>query len=307
MESLKNSQILITGGLGYLGKFLTGKLLELGANVAIFDLAVPVNKINGVKYYQVNLLNYEKTCEYIQEIKPHKIFHLAASINRTRDYQYIDEILDSNLKGTNNLLRALTCIDFTSFIYASTGEVYGNQPSVPFDEDMALKPISPYSVSKAAAELSIQTFADIYKKPFTILRIFNILGPGLPASFFFSQLVSALKENKPFDMTGGEQKRDFVFSDDTINAMILAASNNKANKQIFNVCSGQSITLREVTEICKHALKSDSKINFGAIPYRDTEIWNMLGSNEKIRKLLFYNNTIDITKGIQSIILNNVY
>ena len=286
MDSLKYKRILVTGGCGYVGNLLVNKLHDLNAKVFVFDIVSPSVQVQNVVYYNVDLLDNELLGKLINQIKPQKIFHLAGSLNRTRDYNKIDEILDINLKGTNNLLRALKKIDYTSFIFTSTSEVYGKQTKTPFKEDMTLQPTSPYSLSKAAAELSIRTFSNIYDNPFTILRLFNIYGPNMPEYFFIPQLINALKDNRNFDMTMGEQKRDFVFITDVINALIIVASNMNANNQIFNVCSGESISLKELVLEMKKKLNSKSKINFGAIPYRDNEVWEMVGSNDKINKKL---------------------
>ena len=302
MESLKDKRIVITGGTGYVGNLLTKKLREAEAELYVFDIIPPRERIQEVTYNNVNLLEYDLLNKLIKQIKPQKVFHLAASLNRTRDYNAIDEILDANLKGTNNLLRSLKDINYTSFIYTSTSEVYGNQAITPFTEDMTLQPASPYSLSKAAAELSIQAFSKIYDKPFTILRLFNIYGPNLPESFFILQLISALRKNEDFDMTKGEQKRDFVFIDDIIDALIVTATDKNANNQIFNVCSGETISLRELALYIKRLILSKSSINFGAIPYRENETWNMVGSNAKIKETLSFENKIDLATSLRKLI-----
>ena len=302
MDSLKDKRILVTGGCGYVGRLLIKKLYKLGSQVFVFDVISSSEPIHGVIYNNVDLLDNDLLCKLINQIKPQKIYHLAASLDRTRDYDVIDEILDINLKGTNNLLRALREIDYTSFIYTSTSEVYGNQTIIPFKEDMALHPISPYSLSKAAAELSIQTFSNIYNKPYTILRLFNIYGPNMPENFFIPQLVSALKDDRDFDMTKGEQKRDFIFIDDVIETLIISSKNKNANNQIFNVCSGASNSLRELALEIQKLIPSDSSINFIAIPYRKNEIWDMIGDNTKIKETLFFDNKIDLSEGLRRLL-----
>ncbi len=302
MESLKGKRIVITGGTGYVGNLLTRKLQEAKAELYVFDIIPPYERIQEVTYHNVNLLEYDLLNKLIKQINPQKIFHLAASLNRTRDYNTIDGILDINLRGTNNILRALQDIDYTSFIYTSTSEVYGNQAITPFKEDMALQPASPYSLSKAAAELSIQTFSKIDNKPYTILRLFNIFGPNLPESFFIPQLISALRKNEDFNMTEGEQKRDFVFIDDIIDVLIVAATDKNANNQIFNICSGESTSLRELALYIQKLIPSKASINFGAIPYRENEVWDMVGSNAKIKETMSFVNKIDLSDGLKKLI-----
>ena len=302
MDSLKDKRIVVTGGCGYVGSFLVNKLLELNAKVFVFDIVSSRKKIQDVVYYNVNLIDYDLLNQLIKQIQPQKIFHLAASLNRARDYNNIDKIFDINLKGTNNLLLALKDLDYSSFIFTSTSEVYGNQTKIPFKEDLAMQPTSPYSLSKAAAELSIQTFSNIYNKPYTILRLFNIYGPNISEYFFIPQLINALKENKNFDMTKGEQKRDFVFIDDIIKVLINVATNQNANNQIFNVCGGESTSIRELALEIKRLIQSKSKINFGAIPYRNNEIWDMVGSATKIKDTLSLNIKIDLSEGLKRLV-----
>ena len=302
MVSLKDKRVLVTGGCGYVGNLLVSKLKEYNAKVFVFDINLPSEQCKDVSYYDVNLLNVGLLNTLIKQIKPQIIYHLAASLDRSRDYDNVDKILEINLRGTNNLLRSLEEIDYTSFIFTSTSEVYGTQTKIPFKEDMILHPTSPYSLSKAAAELSIQTFSNIYHKSYTILRLFNIYGPSLPESFFVPQLIKALKGNKNFDMTMGEQKRDFVWIDDIVDALILVVLNTNANNQIFNICSGASISLRELVLAIKKLIPSKAKINFGAIPYRENEIWNMVGSNIKIKEILSFDNTTVLSESLKRII-----
>ena len=302
MESLKGKRIVITGGTGYVGNLLTRKLQEAKAELYVFDIIPPCERIQEVTYHNVNLLEYDLLNKLIKQINPQKVFHLAASLNRTRDYNAIDGILDINLRGTNNILRALQDIDYTSFIYTSTSEVYGNQTITPSKEDMALQPASPYSLSKAAAELSIQTFSKIYNKPYTILRLFNIYGPNLPESFFIPQLISALRKNEDFNMTEGEQKRDFIFIDDIIDALIVAATDKNASNQIFNISSGESTSLRELALYIQKLIPSKASINFGAIPYRENEVWDMVGNNSKIKETISFVNKICLSDGLRKLI-----
>jgi len=286
------------------GRLLAEKIKGTGSRLHVLDFVLPPGNqlIREVIYHRINLLEYDSLARLIKKIKPDKIFHLAASLDRIRDYNVIDDLLDANLKGINNLLRSLRDIDYTSFVYTSTSEVYGKQQKTPFKEDMLLNPASPYSLSKAAAELSLRTFSGIYCKPYTILRLFNVYGPDLPVSFFIPQLVTCLREGRDFDMTKGEQKRDFVYIDDIIDALILAAGDKKANNQIFNVCSARSISLKDLAIHIKNLIPSDALINFGAVPYRKNEIWDMAGSNEKIKNTLSFVNKTDFSTGLMKLI-----
>jgi len=269
---------LVTGGKGFLGRKLTDALTSAGFEVFVADIAKS-DKPNEVL---LDICNYYDVESLIKNVKPDIVFHLAANLNRDRNFKNHDEIIKVNYHGTVNLLKALQDTAYENFVFAGTSEVYGNNQA-PFSENMCPMPASPYSMSKYFAEVAIKTFSEIYNKNYTILRLFNFYGSNMPDSFFVSQLINSLKSNVPFKMTKGEQKRDFVHIDDVISAIMLVAEDTeRAKNEIFNVCSGKSITIKELALQCREIIKSDCTIEFGALNYRENEIWDMTGDNSKI-------------------------
>ena len=295
--SLKKKRVLVTGGNGYLGSHLVAALRQEGAIVSIID-----HKTTGAaNEYAVDITNREDLAKTVARIKPQIIYHLAATLNRDRDFTNHDKVMQINYFGTLNLLYALQNINYDNFIFTSTSEVYGSNKA-PFNEKQLPQPASPYSLSKVFSETAIRTFSELHKKNFTILRLFNFFGKDMPTSFFIPQLVNSLRTEPVFKMTKGEQYRDFLYVTDIVQGLILAAKNDNAKNETFNVCSGQSTTLRElVTEFKKH-IKSKCKIEFGALPYRENEVWNMVGSNKKIKSMLGFKVNYNITKAIDKLI-----
>lgn len=290
---LKGKKILVTGGSGYLGGHLILKLLKEGARIGSIDVR-DTNSNPEVKTYQLDLNDTRSLNETVQEFNPDIVYHLAASLNRNRDFSISEEVLNINLIGTVNLLNALREVDYENFVFASTSEVYGGiKSSKPIKEDDNFIPASPYSLSKYCAEMAIKTHGNIYSKNYTIMRLFNFYGEDMSNSFFLPELVSKLKKNVDFDMTLGEQVRDYIHLNDVIEALTLAAD-EKANQQTFNVCSGDGKSLRELAMMFKRIIKSNSEINFGALPYRKNEVWNMVGDNSKIKKVLGWQPKIKI-------------
>ena len=183
------------------------------------------------------------------------------------------------------LLNTLKSINFTNFIFTSTSEVYGLSRDKAYQETDEVMAASPYSLSKLNAENAIKTFSKIHKKNYTILRLFNFYGEGMPSGFFISDLVEKLKTNENFDMTFGEQKRDFLKIESVVEALILSTL-EKAQGNTYNVCSGNGFKIKDLAERFKMHINSTSTINYGALPYRKNEIWEMIGDNVKIRKEL---------------------
>ncbi len=296
--NLKNKRILITGGTGYLGKNLVSSLQDLGSDIFIIDQ----KKLGLINEFCIDISDKNEVVKVINEIQPQYIFHLAALLNRDRDFLLHDKIMQVNYFGTVNLLLALKEIKYDNFIFTSTSEVYGGD-NVPYNETMLPMPASPYSLSKLYAENLIQTFSTINKKPYTILRLFNFFGKNMPNDFFIPQLLNSLKQEDSFKMTKGEQTRDFLYLDDVIQALMLALKNKKANNEIFNVCSGKSITLKDFALDCKNELKSSCRIDFGALEYRENEVWNMLGDNSKIKNMLGFEVNFDIKEMIKELVV----
>ena len=234
MDNLKNKRVLVTGGNGYIGTHFVRNLKEKGAIVYIIDL-----KSKGLENeFCIDITDLSKVQKVINEVQPQYIFHLAALLNRERDFANHEQIIKVNYNGTLNLLIALKDIPYENFVFTSTSDVYGNNIA-PFNENILPCPVSPYSMSKLFAEVAIRTYSNIYEKNYTIVRLFLFIGNNMSPNFFMSQLLDAFRKNETFKMTKGEQTRDYLHIDDVIRAMLFTAVNKNAKNEIFNVCSGK--------------------------------------------------------------------
>lgn len=283
---LAGATVWVTGGSGYLGKFLIKKLVELDCKIVSIDLLNRAEDLHpNVIFKHADLSDISSLTELAKQSSPSFVYHLAADLNRSRELSNIGPVMETNFMGTVNLLNSLSDISYHNFIYIGTSEVYGGgKIEPPFKESDDFVPASPYSLSKYCGEMAVRTVSDILNKNYTILRVFNFLGQNMPLNFFPSQLKEKLYLNKDFDMTHGEQIRDFLHIDDVIKAM-LVVNESSENRQIFNVCSGQGISLQEMAEKAKEIMQSKSTINYGAIPYRMNEVWEMVGDNSRIKSI----------------------
>ena len=293
---LKNKRILVTGGNGYLGRHLAERLKGEGADVFIIDKFGDTS----TKTFILDITVSKAVQDAVAKIQPNIIFHLAASLNRERNFDRFEETNRVNLKGTQNLLFALQGIDYQNFIFASTSEIYGSNVA-PFVETQLPDAASPYSLTKVFAENFINTFSKTYGKGFTTLRLFNFFGKNMSPKFFIPQMIHTLQKNETFEMTEGGQKRDFLYVDDVVSAMVLAAR-QPATNEIFNVCSGHAVSLKELVLEVKKKLGSQSKILFGALPYREKEVWNMVGNNTKIKNVLGFKAEYNLSSGIEKML-----
>lgn len=249
---LKDTSALVTGASGFIGRHLVNALLNEKADVSIISSGRNRAKIEGVKTYAGSLEDYEFVKNSVEKIRPSKVFHLGAFTEPSRDLHLIDNAMRANFYWTVNLLNALKNIGCESFVFCSTAEVYGNNKT-PFKEGMELSPVSPYSLSKAAAEMYCNLANKSYECPATILRLFLIYGPGQGGSKFIPQLISTLLQDREFIMTPGNQKRDFVFVADAVDALLRSSSKKSAGETI-NICSGRQHSLRELADMVENII-----------------------------------------------------
>jgi nucleoside-diphosphate-sugar epimerase len=295
---LKGKKILVVGGNGYLGKFLVKVLRENEADIFVISR----NCEQSNSQFTVDITNFDETYKVIQKIKPDIVYHLAANISRNRDFTIYEEMATVNVQGTLNILKSLEGID-AHFIFTSSSEIYGNNAS-PFHENQIPKPVSPYSLTKINAEILVQTYSTNQSKKFTNLRVFNFYGESMPEGFFIPQMIQSLKKGEDFLMTKGEQVRDFLYVGDVVKALVLTAKNTSSYGETMNVCSGKGTKLSQLAAAVNTSMKTKAKIVLGAIPYRDNEVWEMIGDNSKIKKIIGFEPKISIDKGIE-IVINN--
>jgi nucleoside-diphosphate-sugar epimerase len=295
---LKGKKILVVGGNGYLGKFLVKVLRENEADIFVISR----NCEQSNSQFTVDITNFDETYKVIQKIKPDIVYHLAANISRNRDFTIYEEMATVNVQGTLNILKSLEGID-AHFIFTSSSEIYGNNAS-PFHENQIPKPVSPYSLTKINAEMLVQTYSTNQSKKFTNLRVFNFYGESMPEGFFIPQMIQSLKKGEDFLMTKGEQVRDFLYVGDVVKALVLTAKNTSSYGETMNVCSGKGTKLSQLAAAVNTSMKTKAKIVLGAIPYRDNEVWEMIGDNSKIKKITGFEPKISIDKGIE-IVINN--
>ena len=297
--NIKNKRVLVTGGNGYLGSFLVKALEKENASVFVASR----NTELLYNHFAVDITDFDAINKVVQEIKPDVVFHLAANISRNRDFAIYTDMAKVNVTGTLNLLQALQNLD-AHFIFTSSSEIYGNNES-PFHENQLPKPVSPYSLSKVNAEMLIQTYCLNNNKKFTNLRIFNFYGEHMPEDFFIPQMINSLKREEDFLMTKGEQTRDFLYVDDVVEALLLTAKNTNSYNETMNVCSGKGTKLSELATEVNERMNAKAKIILGAIPYRDNEVWEMIGDNSKIKQKLGFEPQVNLENGIQRVLHNS--
>ena len=217
MKSLKGLRVLVTGYPGFVSVHLIERLKKEGA--LIFVLQNPFSKgdllekqiiKSRIKVFDVDITNFSSIQSCVKKIKPEIIFHLAAYTNAQRTSNIIDECIKVNIEGTANLLRALKRTKYKSFVNVSSTEVYG-PISVPFKEVQRAQPISPYGMSKLAAEHICNFYFKIYHSPIVNLRISMIYGEFQQEDKIIPHLIHSCLKKKDLQLTAGRPTKHFFF------------------------------------------------------------------------------------------------
>ncbi len=244
---------LVTGGAGFIGSHLVKKLLKKGKVRVIDDFST--GKKENIKGQDIELIETDirnsekvkKTCKGIDTI-----FHLAAIPSVTRSLKEPLPTNQVNVEGTLNLLIAAKENNVKRIVYSSSSSVYGENQKLPKEESMPPDPISPYAVSKLAGEYYCRLFFKLYHLEVVILRYFNVFGErqdpeGEYAAAIPKFIISALNKKRSIVYGDGEQRRDWTYVENTVEATILASeAPEKAIGKTFNVASGKVQTVNEV-------------------------------------------------------------
>lgn len=287
-------KLYIVGGSGFIGKNMVRCLYEKYA-ISVFDKYIDseyFSQFPDVQCYKIEL-DKEQIDSNIET--PEYLINLASIVTADRDLELFDDMIQSNLKVLLNLYsRFKNDSTLKLFVQFGSSEEYGDIES-PFTEDMREEPNSPYALVK---QLTTNTAIMLYRNfkfPIMVVRPGNLFGPMQDESKFIPYVVKQLRSNQPLNVTLCEQKRDFIYVDDFITGieqLLLCA--NDAKGEIVNLSSGESLALREMIEICKSSLNSNSQVNYGAIPYRPNDMMDLKCSMSKFYKITKYKSKFDI-------------
>lgn len=297
---------LVTGSAGFIGSALTRKLLSLGHEVVGVDCYLPNLYSNQTKLKRTQELLAHESFKFIEhdlrdEFPIHllkdcaTVFNLAAMAGLSPSWIEFDTYVGCNLTATNNLLIALSMNPKVKLIHASTSSVYGNIHNG--DETSELQPISPYGVSKLAAENLIKSYAHNRELNYSILRLFSVYGPDQRVDMAFSRIISAIYNEEPVHIFGtGAQSRSNTFITDVVDAFVLTDSSIVKN-ETYNICGDTEITLMQFVELASMKLKKKPKIEFGPMRTGDQTVTK--GKNFKAQDLIGWKPNVDFDYGVE--------
>jgi nucleoside-diphosphate-sugar epimerase len=281
VDDLAGTRVLVTGATGFIGSHLSRRLVADGAQVHALTSTVSsvypvrlVDQRDRLTLHSGNLNDAGAMAAVVERADPQVVFHLGAYTHVGKSWDRVDECIQTNIHGTVNLLQALTRSRYERFVYTSTSEVYGDV-AVPFREDAAVNPLSPYSVSKYAGERFCRMLQRGHGWPVVVVRPFNAYGPAQSPDRVIPEIIVKALRKERLAMTEGRQTREFNYVEDLVDGFVRAALTPGVEGGVYNIGGGEEISMRDLAGLILELMGDPIVAELGALPNRPTEIWSM--------------------------------
>ena len=310
----KVKKILVTGADGFIGSHLTEELVKKGYKVKAFVYynsfntwgwldTLPSSIMEKIEVFQGDIRDPHGVKEAMKGCDA--VFHLAALIAIPFSYHSPDAYVDTNIKGTLNILQAARELEIERVLVTSTSEVYGTAQYVPIDEKHPFQGQSPYSATKIGADRLAESFYRSFNLPVTIVRPFNTYGPRQSARAVIPTIITQLLSGKGEIKLGSlTPTRDFNYVKDTVNGFIEIYRSDKTIGEEINIATQQEISIGELANELIRQINPSARIICDEQRLRPekSEVNRLLGSNQKILCLTDWKPQYSFSQGISETI-----
>ena len=304
MRLSQNRRVLLTGGTGFIGANLAQRLVADGHQVSLLirdgaDLVRVRPVEDRVKTYVADLLDARSVRQVLLKAEPEVVYHLASTPFNPPTIPPQTHI-DVVVSGTLNLLEALADRPDTRVVYTGSGAEYGSGSRL--NESSPLSPGTVLGAAKAAASILTQTYARLYGMQTVVLRLFTPYGRWEhPGRLIPHTILSAL-DGRDIAMSLGDQKRDYCYIDDVVEALVLAGTRPVPAGTVLNVCSGRPTAVRDIVELTLELMGNPVRALPGALPTRPDEIMEMSGDISAARRVLEWEPRVSLKDGLRETI-----
>lgn len=311
---LKGKKVLVTGADGFIGSHLVEELIDRGCEVKAFVYynsfnswgwmdTFPQEKLDKIEIFSGDIRDPNGVREAIKDVQV--VFHLAALIAIPFSYHSPDSYVDTNVKGTLNVLQACRDANVERLLVTSTSEVYGTALYAPIDEKHPRQGQSPYSASKIGADHMAESFYRSFDLPVTIVRPFNTFGPRQSARAVIPTIITQLLAGKTEIKLGAlSPTRDLLFVKDTAKGFAEIAMSEEVIGEEVQIATNEEISIGELAQNLIDLINPDAKIISDEERLRPekSEVNRLIGSNEKISKLTNWSREFSLKEGLSETI-----
>jgi UDP-glucose 4-epimerase len=304
-------RVAVTGAAGFIGRRLVPALLFYGCRVTAFTRPRVAKVLEHTghplgdrhRWAGLDLEDPASINSALTNEPPEVLFHLAGTRGRTpaEGAGPAAACAAVNVLGTVRLLEAAQRAGVRRIVTVSSADAIGN-PSGPADEEVPLRPRSAYGVSMAASAQFAQALHAAQSCPVVVLRLFSVYGPGQPAEMFVAQAIRCAVRGEPFAMTEGRQRRDLVYVNDVVTALLAAAQAPEVEGKVIHVGSGQAHALRDVAELIWRLSESEAPLRIGARPAPAEELHDTWADITLARRLLHWKPEVSLENGLRDTI-----
>lgn len=307
-------KVLVTGADGFIGSHLVEQLVEEGYEVKAFVYynsfnswgwldTFPQNLLDSIEIISGDVRDPNGVRNAVKDVDG--VFHLAALIGIPYSYEAPDNYVDTNIKGTLNILQAARDYNLERVLVTSTSEVYGTAQTVPIGEDHPRQGQSPYSATKIGADYLAESFYRSFDLPVTIVRPFNTYGPRQSARAVIPTIITQLlNELSELKLGALHPTRDFVFVKDTTQGFTeIARSANTIGEEI-NIATNDEVSIKKLAEELIALIHPETSIvtEQQRVRPEDSEVDRLLGDNTKIKKLTDWQPQFSLSEGLEETI-----
>ncbi len=293
-----NSKILVVGGSGFIGRNLVesfrsqaGHVYSMHTSNSAFTYSDP--NISNIKH---DLSSESETKRVIREISPDYVFNVSGYINHSPFFREGFDVIKNHYFSTLNLINALGDINIKRYVHTGSSDEYGNLMSPQFESHRE-NPMTPYSASKVAISHTLEAISHSDNFPATILKLFIVYGPHQGKGRLIPDVIQKLLAGDEIHVSSGEQKRDFCYVKDIIDAFKMSAITEKAIGKSINIGTGSSIPVVEIVKKIESKVGS-GKVIYGGKKIRDHENLDLYPDTTIAKKILEWQPSTDIDEGI---------
>jgi nucleoside-diphosphate-sugar epimerase len=306
LSQLKDKEVLITGGCGFIGSEIVKQLSLIGANVTILDNLSSgkekyIKKFPNVKLIIGDLVDYDLVKDVVKNKE--YIINTAALPFIPDSFHIPKKFFEVNVNGTINIaLATIKEKKAKRFVHISSSEIYGTAKYTPMDENHPTTPQSTYAVSKLAGERVVFTMHKEHNFPAVIIRPFNSFGPNITQPYIIPEIISQIERSDVIKLGNLNAKRDLTYVSDTANGIILSLVKEGIVGEVINIGSQRSYSIKDLVYLISDIMGKKVSIEIESSRFRPYDVDTLICNYERANKILGWKPEVTVREGLKNTI-----